>query len=95
MELLEKAAKAFEEGQNPFASDWLTENNVTSDECFTLSEQISVLIKGYLASKPEDQMLLIALGAVYGEPGVDLDMMRANLKLAFAAKRAGAVGGGT
>lgn len=86
-DLLLKAAEALEKGTDPFSHGWLSENEVTLDECFSLSERIAVILKGHLASRPEDQMKQIALGAVYGEPGVDLEVFRTSIEKDQALKK--------
>lgn len=67
--LLLKMAQAFEAGSDPFNHEFLVENKVTADECFALSDQIGTLIKGFLGSKQDDRVLMLAIGAVYGEEG--------------------------
>lgn len=42
--LLQEASKAFENKQSPFSHTWLTEHNVTADECYSLSMAISAAI---------------------------------------------------
>jgi hypothetical protein len=61
--LLRKAADAFGEVRDPFAHDWLSENQVTLDECMTLSEQIGVIIYGYLAVPKEVRNRVSLAGA--------------------------------
>lgn len=90
--LLLGAAKALAEGENPFCTEWLTENEVTLDECFALSERIAIIIKGHLASRREEQMRQIALGTVYGTPGIDLEVMRTQLEKDQALKKLKALG---
>lgn len=86
-DLLLRAAAALEKGNDPFTREWLSENSVTLDECFSLSETIAVIIKGSLALRPEERLKLLALGAVYGEPGVDLEVFRANIELPQVRKK--------
>lgn len=77
-ELLVKIADALETGSDPFAHGFLVENNVTAAEVYALSSQIGTIIKGYLGSEQDDRMLLLAIGAVYGEK--DWEMLRENFK---------------
>jgi len=86
-ELLLKAANALGEGIDPFSHGWLSENEVTLDECFGLSETISVIIKGSMALKQEDRIKLLALGAVYGEPGIDIDVFRSQIEMQQVTKK--------
>lgn len=79
--LLKKAADAFENGQDPFCGAWLSENEVTSDECFKLSDQISSIIRGYLAMKPVDQMEHLAIGVLYKEAPDIIEGFKNQLKL--------------
>ena len=48
IDLLEKASKAFEDGQDPFSQHWLSENEVTLNECYDLSLAISAAIDLFL-----------------------------------------------
>lgn len=48
IELLEKAAKALEDGSDPFHTSFLTENSVTLDECYDLSMAMSAAIDLFL-----------------------------------------------
>lgn len=86
-DLLLKAANALGEGIDPFSHGWLSENEVTLDECYGLSETIAVIIKGSLALKREDRIKLLALGAVYGEPGVDIEVFRSSIEMQQATKK--------
>lgn len=78
--LLLKAAEALSHGADPFSSGFLTENNVTLDECMALSERIAILCKGWLASGKDDRLKILALGAVYGEDGIGIDAFRASIE---------------
>jgi hypothetical protein len=64
--LLAKAAQAFIDGNDPFSSGWLSENDVTLDECMSLSNQIGAIIKGYAASPRETQMKILVAHALDG-----------------------------
>ena len=48
--LLKAAAAAFEQGIDPFSTAWLSEHEVTAQECFDLGQSLSTVIKAYLAS---------------------------------------------
>lgn len=48
-ELLREALKCFEECSSPFYTEWLSEHNVTLDECGDLSLMIANAITVYLA----------------------------------------------
>ena len=91
-ELLLKAANALGEGIDPFSHAWLSENEVTFDECFGLSETIAVIIKGSLALKQEDRIKMLALGAVYGEPGIDIEVFRSQIEMQQASKKLAELG---
>ena len=47
-ELLKKASEKFDEHSSPFYNEWLSDNEVTFDECMSLSEHITWAIKVYL-----------------------------------------------
>lgn len=54
VELLEKAADAFEFQRDPFSTEWLKQNHVTVQECFDLSELIGKILRDHwLAHKEE------------------------------------------
>lgn len=40
--LLRKAANALSEGNDPFAGSFLSENDVSFDQCMTLAEQLAI-----------------------------------------------------
>ena len=85
--LLRKVADALEHGAIPFAGDWLIEHEVTSEEVINLANRTSVILNGFLASKPEDQTHIISLGAVaVGAPEM-LELMRPSLEVSRATKR--------
>jgi len=48
MELLEKAADAFIRNTNPFDVEWMTQHDVTLQECVDLSELIGRVLEGYV-----------------------------------------------
>ena len=41
-ELLELAAEALEDGRDPFADSFLSENDVTSDQCMALANGLAI-----------------------------------------------------
>ncbi len=53
MELLEKAADAFEVQLDPFRVDWLTKNKVTLQECVDLSELIGNILRDHWFAQKE------------------------------------------
>ena len=53
MELLEKAADAFEVQLDPFRVDWLTKNKVTLEECVDLSELIGKILRDHWLAQRE------------------------------------------
>lgn len=63
-ELLRKAAEALEKGMSPFEHWFLSKNEVTLDECMTMSERIATIIKWFLAQpkKVRAEVLLHDLG---------------------------------
>lgn len=85
--LLLDAAKALEKGGDPFSHDWLVENEVTLDECMSLSERMAIILKGFLGSDKDEQLNLLAVGAVYGEEGIDIGMFKSSIKLAAATRK--------
>lgn len=53
MELLEKAADAFDVQLDPFRVDWLTKNEVTLQECVDLSELIGKILRNHWLAQKE------------------------------------------
>ena len=86
-DLLAKAAESLANGADPFNHEFLVSNEVTADECFTLSEKMAIILKGFLGSDMDDQMMILGTGAVFGEPGIDVKAFRASLKLSQATRR--------
>lgn len=86
-ELLRKMAEALQDGRDPFTQEWLSEHEVTLDECFNLSDVVALLIKGYLASSKEDQHKILILGAASGIDGLDPKVFRSHLELVHARKK--------
>jgi hypothetical protein len=41
-ELLELAAEALEDGRDPLANPFLSDNGVTLDQCYSLAEQLAI-----------------------------------------------------
>jgi hypothetical protein len=58
-ELMNKAADEFERGTNPFESWWLSENNVSLDECMALSESTAIALRHFAAMTLHQQALAI------------------------------------
>ena len=48
LELLEKAADAFIRNTNPFDVEWMTQHDVTLQECVDLSEFIGQVLESYV-----------------------------------------------
>ena len=48
LELLEKAADAFIRNTNPFDVEWMTQNDVTLQECVDLSELIGRVLENHI-----------------------------------------------
>ena len=48
LELLEKAADAFIRNTNPFEVEWMTQNDVTLQECVDLSELIGRVLEDHI-----------------------------------------------
>jgi hypothetical protein len=63
IELLKTAADALLDGRDPFCDSWLSDNDVTLDECMTLAEQLAAgaTILAWAMEHPKQ-----ALGAVNG-----------------------------
>lgn len=85
--LLLKAATALENGVDPFNREFLVANEVSADECMGLSEKMGILIKGFLGADRDDQVMLLAVGAVYNEGPEMVKIFRGSLKMNQATKR--------
>ena len=48
LELLEKSADAFITNTNPFDVEWMTQHDVTLEECIDLSELIGRVLEDYV-----------------------------------------------
>jgi hypothetical protein len=53
MELIEKAADAFDAQLDPFRIDWLTKNKVTLEECVELSELFAKILRNHWLTQKE------------------------------------------
>ena len=73
-ELMLQCAQNLEDGCNPLNSDFLCDNKVTADECFTLAEQMAVAIKAYCNSSPEEKTIAI-MRSMLGD-GVTEEMIK-------------------
>lgn len=49
-ELLRAAAGAFADGRSPFSTEWLSEHDVSLNECIDLGDRIAQVLNGYLNS---------------------------------------------
>ena len=85
--LLKKAATALQNGADPFNHEFLVENKVTADECMGLSEKMGIIIKGFLGADYDDQIMFLAVGAVYDEGPVLVKLFKASLKMGQTTKR--------
>jgi len=71
-DLLVKASACFSDGFSPFNNEWLSENEVTLDECMTLSELIGTVIKGVALSDDALQSVVFMVSASDGYINSDL-----------------------
>ncbi len=55
-----EAAKALEDGRDPFSTAFLVEHMVTADECFALSERIATAVRVFQAMTTTDQAIAAA-----------------------------------
>ena len=61
-ELLKLAVEALDDGRDPFSDAFLVENDVSANECFTLSEQLALGGRLLLATKRD-----LARGGIYAQ----------------------------
>lgn len=64
LDLLKRAAAAFDAGRSPFEHAWLAEYSVTADECFTLSQLIAVVLMGYVSADADLRQMLNLYGVL-------------------------------
>lgn len=64
--LMIEAAKCFSDGYSPFNTDWLSENEVTLDECMSLSEMIGTAVKSFALAGSKAQTALLIIDASDG-----------------------------
>lgn len=60
--LLKKAAKTFKKGSDPFSHWWLSQNEVTADQCMSLSDIIGAVIEWYADQGPNVQAQILLHG---------------------------------
>lgn len=63
-ELLLEASKCFIYGYSPFCGSWLSEHEVTLDECIDLSEMIGTVLLGFVEVDFATQRRVIIAGSV-------------------------------
>jgi len=88
-QLLAEAAKAFDSLSSPFDSQWLSEHEVTLDECGDLSEDVARAIRFYLRT-PKDERLGAAVQDAAEEAGLPREIaagMAASYRMSAATRR--------
>lgn len=65
--LLIEASKCFDEGYSPFNSDWLSEHEVTLDECVALSSMIGMVIRGVALANDLTQAEILLVSSSDGK----------------------------
>lgn len=58
-ELLEKCADNLQRGCDPLNHQFLVDNKVTSDECYSLAQQMAIAIKAYVRAPSEDYGVIV------------------------------------
>lgn len=61
-DLLKKAAKTFKDESNPFSHWWLRENEVSADQCMSMSDIIGAVIEWYADQGTQTQALVLLHG---------------------------------
>jgi hypothetical protein len=67
-ELLDLAAEALEDGRDPLANPFLSDNDVTLDQCYSLAEQLAIGARVMAAgirepSSPQGIAMLMTMAA--------------------------------
>ena len=88
-QLIKAAAIAFDNGSDPFVHEWLSEHEVTADECMALSSVIGTILHGYLASPKEVKLSLGFRGAAVaaGMPSEVIETAVESLEMKALTKR--------
>lgn len=60
--LLKNAARTFADGSSPFLFEWLSENEVTLDECMNMSEIIGSVIEWFADQSMSAQVKILLYG---------------------------------
>ena len=58
LELMQAAAECMERGNNPFLNPFLTDQHVTLDECFDLSDDMARAVRIYLRMDKNERTAL-------------------------------------
>lgn len=66
-ELFEDVAGQFERLEQPLNMAWMCDRGVSLEETQALSQQIAVIIRGYLALPPRDRIAFVTQG-VFNRP---------------------------
>lgn len=69
-ELFADVAAQFERLDQPLNLEWLKERNVSLEELQALSQQIALILRGYMALPPKDRIAFVTAG-VFTRPTVD------------------------
>lgn len=87
-ELLALCAKDLENGCSPLHHDFLVKHDVTSDECYTLSQQMSALINYGLMLDAGEFAEAVVVGAMHGMGETEMaKAMQNSLRLKRAAEK--------
>jgi hypothetical protein len=58
--LVREIADQFANASTPMSGEWLSDNNVTLDECGALCDRVAMIIKGFLNSPKDTQLTILA-----------------------------------
>jgi hypothetical protein len=61
-ELFEDVASQFERMDQPLNMSWMEKRNVSLEELQALSQRIALVLRGYCALSPRDQIAFVASG---------------------------------
>lgn len=67
-ELVADVADQFEQLQQPLNAEWAKARRVSLDELQALGQQIALILRGYLALSPHDQIAFVAAGIFTRHP---------------------------
>lgn len=83
--LLNGVADDLAQATQPLSREFLANNNVTLDECYSVAENAGLVLHGFLRAPRKLQMQIMAIGAL-GDCGVDPAVLAAEVDATLTRK---------